>query len=171
MADFSHLSALKVSDQTLAEYVFYEIEGKPSIWMAPATDDNEALKLERIRLLTQRVNEPGEKPVDEWTPEDHAKDFEAKRDHDRVLISKFCARRWGNTPVDVDGKAVAFGEQNCLDFLRAIPNYMFDPLRNWAANPRNFVPKAVSVEDGEKLGNASRKSTDGNSGTKETGSA
>lgn len=156
MADFSNLKPLHISAETLAEYTFDDIPGEPSIWLAPATDANPHYQSERLRVSIERAEAAEKAPRNRkrkvvLTNED----IEADRELDRELLARCCAKKWGTPPVDVHGKTPEFSEANCYDFFKALPNYMFDPLRNFAANPFNFVPRTgISDDQARDLGNA-----------------
>lgn len=152
-------SAQKVTPETTKEYVFDMIPGEPSIIFAPAHDSNPAYLDERLRMSI----EASEKAVREATAKRSEKlnvdvmkvQIEEDRDTDRRLLAKTCARGWGKAPVATDGSAPGFSEENCLAFFRALPDYMFDPLRNWAQNLYNFVTRPpISDDEARKLGNS-----------------
>lgn len=158
MADFSNLKALDVTNDSTAEYFFPDIPGNPSIVLAPATDANKPFQNERLRMSLERAEkaaaEPRGKTSGPQTPEGMANDIEEEREQDRRLISGFCARAWGTAPLDVNGEAPEFSPENCYQFLKSMPDWMFDPLRNFTANVRNFVKRpALSPGQGEALGN------------------
>lgn len=156
MAKFD-FSALAVSEETTAEYVFAMIPGDPSIIFAPATDANKAFLDERLRLSIERAERTVRLPrgkAAKQTPADLARGIEEDRETDRVLLSRCCAKAWGTAPTDVDGKQPEFSEQECYDFLKALPDYMFDPVRNWASNVYNFVERPdLDGEESRQLGN------------------
>lgn len=159
-ADFSHLAAYAISEETEAEYIFVELVGEPSIFFVPGTEENLPFYNESIRLSVERAEQEGAKPrkrgarKSELIPS--AQQLEEQRENDRVLISSFCAKRWGKPPVDKDGKVVEFSAENCLAFFRALPGYIFDPCRNWVTNPHNFVQRdALPRGAGELLGESS----------------
>ena len=155
MADFSNLKPLHISEETLAEYTFDDIPGEPSIWLAPATDANPHYQGERLRVSIERA-EAAEK-----APRNRKRkvaltvdDIEADRELDRELLARCCAKKWGTPPKDVNGKEPEFSEANCYDFFKALPNYMFDPLRNFVANPFNFVDRTgITESQARDLGN------------------
>ncbi len=155
MADFSNLKPLHISEETLAEYTFDDIPGEPSIWLAPATDANPNYQSERLRVSIERA-EAAEK-----LPRNRKRkvaltvdDIEADRELDRELLARCCAKKWGTAPQDAKGATPEFSEANCYDFFKALPNYMFDPLRNFVANPFNFVTRTgITEEQARDLGN------------------
>jgi hypothetical protein len=159
MADFSNLKALAVTNESTAEYSFPFIPGSPSIILAPAHDSNEAFLNERLRLSLERTEKATDGPRKQHgkvTAEDLKAGLQEDRELDRVLIAHTCARSWGTPPKDVNGDEPEFSAQNCYDFLKALPDYMFDPLRNFAVNIFNFVKRpTVTAEEADEMGNGS----------------
>lgn len=158
MVDFSNIAALDVDEKTEAEYTFDLVPGLPSIFFSPAHDSNPRFLDERLRLSVERaeklVRAPRGKRPAKQTPDDLKRQLEEDREQDRVLLARTCALRWGTPPKDVNGAEPEFSPDNCYAFLKALPNYMLDPLRNWAANIYNFVnDPAVSEEEAGQLGN------------------
>lgn len=157
MADFSHLQKLAVTDESEAEYIFEEIWGEPSIWFRPMTDANTAFLNERVRLAVQRA-EADQKGTKKSRREKilSSDRLEEDREQDRILLANTCALRWGTPPRDVDGNEVEFSAEECLSFLRALPNYMIDPCRGWAQNPYSFVNREAAKPGwADSLGNSS----------------
>lgn len=157
MVDFSHLKKLEITRETTREYIFADIEGEPSVVLAPANDANRDFLDARVRLSVERAEkaaaEPrGKVPVPKLTPEAYVNQLEEERETDRMLLAHSCIRDWGTAPVDAKGKAVEFSAENAYEFLKQLPDYMLDPLRNFAANIYNFIPRPKP--DGEKLGNS-----------------
>lgn len=165
MTDFSHLRKLDVTEESEAEYVFEDIPGEPSIWFRPMTDANPDYLNERVRLAVERAEKESKDTKATRRKKVLSSDrLEEDRDIDRVLMAKTCALRWGTPPKDVNGDEPEFSVENCLAFLRALPNYMLDPCRGWVANVYNFVDrKALSGDDGETLGNSTSSGSSGSS--------
>lgn len=155
MADFSNLKPLHISEETLAEYTFDDIPGEPSIWLAPATDANQHYQAERLRVSIERAEAAEKAPRNRKRKVAlTVEDIEADRELDRELLARCCAKKWGTPPKDVTGKEPEFSEANCYDFFKALPNYMFDPLRNFVANPFNFVDRTgITETQARELGN------------------
>ena len=159
MVDFSHLAKLDVTEASEAEFTFDDIPGEPSIWLKPMTDANTAFLNERVRLAVERAEANAkETKAQRKKRVMSAEQMEEDREQDRILIARTCAVRWGTPPKDVNGDTPEFSEENCLAFLRALPNYMLDPLRGFAANVYNFVDPAARAaltgDGGESLGNS-----------------
>lgn len=154
MVDFSNLKPLHVTAETLAEYTFDDIPGEPSIWMAPATDANALFQSERLRVSIERAEAAEKAPRGKRKIVLTVEEIEADRELDRVLLSKCCAKKWGTPPQDVNGTEPEFNEANCYDFFKALPNFLFDPLRGFAANPYNFIDRqALTDAQARKVGN------------------
>lgn len=155
MADFSNLKPLHISEETLAEYTFDDIPGEPSIWLAPATDANPHYQSERLRISIERAEKAEKEPRNRKRKVVLTNDdIEADRELDRDLLARCCAKKWGTPPVDAHGQTPEFTAGNCYDFFKALPNYMFDPLRNFVANPFNFVDRTgITDEQARALGN------------------
>lgn len=159
MPDFSHLKNLAVTEESTSEYTFSLIEGDPSIILAPAHDVNAAFRRRRIEMsleLADKFTKPGKRTKPEKLTVDKViKDDDEERENNRILIAHTCAKGWGTAPLDAKGKPVEFSAENCLEFLQAIPQDMFDSLARFASNLFNFYPeRPLDDGDGEPLGNS-----------------
>jgi hypothetical protein len=163
MVDFSHLQKLHVTEASEALFVFEDIPGEPSIWLAPMAESNTKYMNERVRVAVERADQV----IQETKAERRRRmmstaQLEEDRELDRVLMARTCALRWGTPPKDKDGKEPEFSEANCYDFFKALPPFMFDPCRNFVNNVYNFIDRAAlagstgnEVSDGgDGLGNA-----------------
>lgn len=163
MVDFSQLRKLDITGSTVVEYRFPDIPGEPSIMVAPATDANEVFLNERIRFNAERAAKQAKMPprkdvigTESTNPQVTIDQIEASREADRVLLSRCCGKAWGTPPVDVNGDTPEFNEANCYDFFKALPNWLFDPLRQFVQNIYNFVPRVTSLDpdDADAVGNS-----------------
>lgn len=164
MVDFSNLKKLDVNEASEAEYIFEDIPGEPSIWSRPMTDANPVFLNERVRLAVERAEASSKETRGARRKRMlSAEQLEEDRELDRILIARTCALRWGTAPKDVDGNEPEFSEQNCYDFLKALPSYMVDPYRGFLANVYNFIDRSALAgadetegddDGGETLGNS-----------------
>lgn len=155
MADYSHLKKLDVTESSEAEYTFEDIEGEPSIWFRPMTDANSKYLNERVRMAVERAEHTQRETKAQRRARVLSSDqIEQDRDLDRVMMARTCALRWGTPPKDKDGNENAFSEEECLDFLRALPSYMIDPCRGFVANVYNFIDRTISEAGTDDLGNS-----------------
>ena len=123
MTDFSHLQ--RASTPT-AEYFFYALDGQPSVTVRPANSSNKPfmndLLKSQSRQRRQRVT---------------ADTFDFTRRGDIVRYSKHVVTKWQGI-TDVEGKDVALSVGACQEFLRAIPSWMFDELRDFSTDALSF---------------------------------
>lgn len=167
MADYSYLRRLDVDEATTAEYVFDEVPGAPSIIFKPMAESNPAYMSERIRLAVEKANADAEKQKTETKKQRRERlvstaVIEEDRENDRVLMARTCAVGWGVAPRDINGREPKFSEDECYQFLSALPNHMLDPCRGWVANIRNFISAtAFSEIEAEILGKSRQTDSDG----------
>jgi hypothetical protein len=140
MADFSHLKKLEPQNNEVP-YRLEQIAGAPTIWFLPGTDANRSFMNESLRRANARAR--GGRRSRRITTDT----IEAARDEDREIIAKCCAKRWDVT--DAKGKPVDFTEENCLEYFRALPDWIFDDIRGFVTDPGNFIG-----DGGDALGEA-----------------
>lgn len=155
--DFKHLTrGVEVKPENTREYTFAQLEGEPSVIVAPAADVNPAFLDARLRLTIEQGEAMAAKPrgraQNKPTVEELRRNLDEGRELDKRLLSGACLRGWGTAPVDPKGKEVEFTVENGLDFLKALPDFVFDPFNNFASNVYNFT--AAAIADAEKLGNS-----------------
>ena len=144
MNDFSHLQSHAAQASKTARHTFYEIKGKPWLDVAPAAAGNKPYfnALLRSQGKNRKRLRSGKITAD---------DIERARDEDRRLYAKHVVKGWGNVR-DAKGKAVAFSQEACKDFLEALPYWLFDDLRGFASDPDSFVDDDDEPIDTGELG-------------------
>lgn len=152
-------SAQAVTPETTREYTFDMIPGAPSIMLAPAHDSNPEYLDARLRLSVEAADKIARQPRGKAPPKTTAADIKAQieedREADRKLIAEVCAKGWGTAPTARDGTKPEFSKENALAFVRALPDWMMDALRNFVQNIYNFVDRpVVSDEEADQLGNS-----------------
>ena len=60
------------------------------------------------------------------------------RDQDRKLFSDHVVVGWSGI-VNSEGDEVEFNKEDCFDFLKALPLWLMDEIRNFAQEPENFL--------------------------------
>ena len=130
MSKFKHLSKYEVQADRLIEYVIDDIEGEPVLILSPATSEN---KPYYNKVLKKTAKNPlkAMKRMNVGMVREN-------RDQDRVLFAKHVVKGWKRV-VDSDGNEVEFNQENCYDYLRHLPDWIFDQVRNFAASPDNFI--------------------------------
>jgi hypothetical protein len=147
MTDFSNFSALRIKEDTTAEFVFDEIEGEPTLTCRPATQENEDFfnaVLAKNKTAKRKKSKSGTVPTAQLLKEARASDIEVFVDF--IIVS------WVNV-LDAKGKAVPFSKEDCVLFLQAIPNDMFDSLRVFCLDIANFRPTMDEEELSDLSGN------------------
>jgi hypothetical protein len=132
MADFSYLKKLAVSAESMVEYPLTELAGSPVLQLRPANDSNSAYMNDLLRL-TGQSNGGRKKKVHV-----DAKLLGAMREHDKVLYPKHVIVGWKGM-LDTAGEEVPFSQEDAAAFITMLPNWIFDGVREWAANPENFI--------------------------------
>lgn len=122
---FNKVKQLSVSQDATRVFVFETIEGRPSVRVAPATQNNPAYlnavlkdkSIGRRRGLSVEV-------------------MKENRDKDRGLYAKFIIKGWENPALKDDGSAAT--SEDIQAFLEALPDDLFDELRTYCGEPANF---------------------------------
>lgn len=135
MTDFSHLSKLQIETDKTITYDLEDLVGQPSLQVLPATEGNK--EYFNAALKSQRKNRTSNKNID-------AAFIQKGRAKDKELYPKYIIKGWSGI-LDTQGNAVEFSVENAIEFIRALPDYLFDDLRDFCQNPKNFT----NVEDEE----------------------
>ncbi len=138
MVDFGQLKALEVTADKTVEYTLYQVEGTPTLILAPATESNIPLfnaALKRAGKAGNRVKISGKT----------LGTIREGRVQDRELYARHVVKGWHDV-TDVNGDEVPFTRENCHDFLTALPDYIFDDVREYAREPANFVDELPDTE-------------------------
>jgi len=135
--DFSHLRALEVRDKT-ATVTLFQVSGEPLFVVKPATEANKSyfnavLKRTRKNVRAVQAGAISSAMIKE------------NRDEDRELFPKFVVTDWGRVK-DSNGQDVPFSEEACSQYLEALPDWLFDEIRNFAGNSANFADGVIDAE-------------------------
>lgn len=134
--DFSHLKKLEVTGKT-ARCVLFQVSGEPVLHVAPATEANRPYFVE---LLKQSRKNRQQIAAGGFS----ASVIKANRAIDRELYPLFIIKDWEGI-VDINGAPVAANTESIREFVDALPDWVFDQIRSFAAEPSNFV--GVSAEE------------------------
>jgi hypothetical protein len=157
--DFSNITkSVEVTTETTREYTFAVVVGEPSLIVSAANDVNEDYQNLRYQLGLEDGQKVAAKPRGKATAKitvEQLKEGDAAQlEFERKLIGGACVRGWGKAPIDVSGKEVEFTPENAMAFIRALPPFLFIPLRNFVENIYNFLPERVTEEEAQQLGNS-----------------
>lgn len=132
MADFSHLSALEVARDKTARLTLHQITVNgvsPTLILRPAAEVNKpyynALLKRAGRTIRSGVISVGV--------------IEENREEDRELFPEYVMTGWDNMVDGETGKDVKFSRDEAVDFLKALPDWLFDEVRNFASNTANYA--------------------------------
>ena len=136
---FEHLKKLQPSATDTIEYVFYDIDGEPTINVLPATEANKSY---HNALLRKNAKNARRLRAGKLTPQM----LSETRNDDRELYARYVAKSWTGI-LHSDGTEATFTAAECLAFFEALPNWVFDDLRMFCADPVNFLDDAVSHDE------------------------
>ena len=140
MADFSHLQELDVSAETTAEFTLHQItvNGKtPTLIVAPATEANKPYFNALLKRAGKTARQVKAGAV-------NAGMIEENREEDKELYPKHVIKGWKDV-VDATGEDTKFSAKDCEAFVAALPNWLFDEVRNFCGNPASFA-EVLDVE-------------------------
>lgn len=133
MAKFN-FDNLKVA--ATAEFALYQLEGAPVLTLAPATEDNAPFFNEAVRRANKKAAVVKAAGV---TPDL----IRTTREEDRDVYARHVLKGWRGIK-DADGEDVPFTVENALEFLQALPGWIFEDIRTFAGNPSNFLPEGAA---------------------------
>lgn len=138
MADYKSLAKnVQVDPKKEVPFVFDMLEGSPTIWSLPATEENKPFMNESLRRVAARKTRR--------TKIATADTVSQSRSEDKELLAHFCARRWNVK--DGSGKEVEFSAEEAIEFFNAIPDFLFDEYRAYLTDITNWI---VAAELGER---------------------
>lgn len=143
MTDFNHLEAMKPQADKTAEYLISQIENAPTLVVRHAGEPNKRYWNALIKAQTSRPRAAGRRNVAQI---DRA--FKQQREDDRRLYATHVVVGWRGV-TDRSGAEVSFSVEACLAFLEALPDWLFEDIRNFAQNPEHFT-EMVDGEDAAK---------------------
>lgn len=150
-ADFGHLEAYDPTGNT-AEYPLplrprlVDLDGQlipPALVMRVAGQSNKAYWNAITKALPKGARQ--QRVADQ---------VERNRRQDRELLPKHVIVGWQGV-YDANGEEVPFTEANCTAFVKRLPDWIMDEVRNFAATPTNFLPddEPTPAEVDEQAGN------------------
>lgn len=135
MPNFGKLNELTVTANTTAECKLFHItvNGKsPILVVAPATEVNKPYFNEQLRRVSSSVKQVKAGAI-------NASMLEEGRDDDRELYPKFVIKGWRDMLDHETGEEIKFSRKVCEEFLQALPDHVFDYIREFAANTSSFT--------------------------------
>lgn len=142
MPNFDYIKALDVQEGQTAEYTFFRIAGGAKLTVVHAgstTPEFLSAVLKKSKVAAHRLRARKDQQLTRA-------DMEATRVEDAELFARYIVKGWENVQ-ESNGSECEFTEENCLEFLKAIPLDMFDQFRQFCLNIENFRPTHVDVMD------------------------
>lgn len=134
MTDFGHLKKYDVSENK-AVYSLYQIAGDVKLHVLHAGETNVPYFNEVLRRQAKNARIVSAGRLNQQF-------LAANRNEDRELFAKHILVGWENV-CDTSGTEVPFSCENARDFLNALPDWIFDEVRTFAANATNFMGTAL----------------------------
>lgn len=147
---FDYLQKQTVDKTSTVEYVIEEIAGTPTIRVRPALEYNKPYHAELFKRTSQLRRLMGRKKG----ADGQRQALTQMRSIDRDLYPEFIIDGWddGEGPLDrPDGEPVPYSQEVARDFIKALPDWIFDRMRDFCATVSNF---SEVMEDPEELGNS-----------------
>lgn len=139
--DFGNLKSMEVKGSSTAPFTFYQIEGEPVLHVSPATEANKPYFNELLKRNTNRRVQAALRSGKFTTSM-----IEENRKNDRKLFPQLVIRGWEKVK-DSTGEEAEFNLENVTAFIQALPDWLFDELRNFAGEPLNFVETLLDSEE------------------------
>ncbi len=143
MSKFGNLAQYDVKADKAVRYDVEEIRmaGKtPWLMVKPATEANKPFARAQLKSSNKKLKLSSARGIT-------VESLEATRKDDRALYPKYIITDWGNV-FDDEGLEVPFNAENCKEFIDAIPDWIFDQMRQFCAVPANFAETADEQEVG-----------------------
>ena len=137
MVDFSQFNALKAINRTV-DYEVYQIAGEPILKILFAGEPTKPYYSALIRKSGKKIRALQSSRV---TPSMAREN----REDDKGLYAAHIIKGWSGI-VDANGKEVPFTSENVLDFLNALPDWIFEDIRRYASDIQNFIEDAIETE-------------------------
>ena len=135
MTDFSYLKALEVSPEKTARYVIHQITVNgltPTLLVAPATEANKPY----FNALLKRAGKSA-RAVRAGTIS--AGMIEENREDDKDLYPKHVIKGWEDMIDGKTGDITKFSVKDCAEFIKDLPDWLFDDLTKFCGNPASFT--------------------------------
>ncbi len=125
-----------------AEYEFSDMKTSPTLTVIHAGQENKGYfnaVLKMNKLTPQQLRKLKNKSM-QMVQQD--------REQDLTLYPQFIVKWWVNVK-NTAGVAVPFTKENCEEFLRALPHWLFTEFKGFCNDPTNFLE--VSDVDAEEV--------------------
>lgn len=146
MVDFTNLNQYKVTKDNVKEYKLVELAGEPSIMLRSATEGNAGYMNGLLRATGQAA---GDRRVKQSNLIDSDL-MDKTRERDKLLFPEHVFVGWEGI-LDAEGKEVKFSVKVAKEFVQALPDWIFDPIRIYANTPSNFLDEIDAAGKSKNL--------------------
>ena len=127
---------LNFDAESTSRYLIPEIESQPVLIVKHAGESNKPffnslLKRQKKNRKMKTIN---------------VELLQRGRSEDREDYPKFIIKGWEKV-INTQEQPVEFSEDNCREFINALPDWMFDELRGYCMDPTNFTTLEDDLED------------------------
>jgi hypothetical protein len=143
MSKFGYIKEARLTLDRTANFTFHGItvNGKsPILVVRPASELNKGYFNALLRRSARMARRVAAGKMDVAM-------ISENREEDRGLYPKHVVIDWQDV-LDEEGNEVKFSRDDCLEFINAIDNHVFDELRNFCASPESFA-EDLNLDVGE----------------------
>lgn len=139
MSKFSHVKELAADKEAVREYEIVGIASMPNAVLIgrPASRRANPLYQNAVLKVSTTLQRKMQSAGDKVAVLNSGKDATRKPFADFVLVG------WRGI-IDSDGKEVKFTPEDALDFVKALPDYLFDEITFFFETESNFAAEAVA---------------------------
>lgn len=139
MSTFEHIKKLDVQGTKAVDYPIRSLSDDAVLTVRPALDSNSAYFNASLKGSRKNVRSVRNGSLTTAMLND-------TRDLDRELYARHIIVGWTGV-LDSKGKSVSYSLEKALELMAALPNWMFDDLRDFCGTPGNFLSEdQVDVE-------------------------
>lgn len=145
MVSFDNVKKLHVKGDATSDFRFTDIPGEPVLRVRPATKSNPAYFNESFRRTRKTTKGLMRGDLSQDMLDEGMK-------VDRALYPLHIIVGWPTPPLDAEDKPAPFSTENVAAFIEALPDDLFQKLRNYCGDDANFRDGVENA--GERAGNS-----------------
>jgi len=135
---FDFVKKLDVQKDKTVEYTIHELTDAPVLNVLPATEANKSYWNVHLKNLNKRKHFK-KRTVTAGMVKD-------VRDEDRKMFPVHIIKGWNNMIDPTTEEEIPYTHEDCIEFVKALPDHIFDELREFCTDPANFV-EYIDTED------------------------
>jgi len=133
MVNFGNLKKLNVPAKGTSKYTLSQLGGdvEPVLILACASESNKEYFNALLKQSAKLMQGSKAKQISAGL-------VKSNRDNDKILYATHILKGWEHI-VDIDENSVEFNLENSIDFIKALPDWIFDEIREYASNVHNYI--------------------------------